>query len=75
MVPRKTRWPTVSTPSATIALAQGLSLAVVAEGVETVGQRDFLGTIGCDVFQGYLYSRPVAAVEMAQLLAAGRVAA
>ena len=60
---------------ATIALAQGLSLAVVAEGVETVGQRDFLGTIGCDVFQGYLYSRPVAAVEMAQLLAAGRVAA
>ena len=58
---------------ATIALAQGLSLAVVAEGVETVGQRDFLGTIGCDVFQGYLYSRPVAAVEMAQLLAQGRV--
>ncbi|MBQ5965804.1 EAL domain-containing protein [Massilia sp. ZL223] len=58
---------------ATIALAQGLSLAVVAEGVETVGQRDFLGTIGCDVFQGYLYSRPVAAVEMAQLLAQGRL--
>ncbi|MEH6437331.1 two-component system response regulator [Massilia sp. DD77] len=59
---------------ATIALAQGLSLAVVAEGVETIGQRDFLGAIGCDVFQGYLYSRPVAAVEMAELLALGRVA-
>jgi len=58
---------------ATIALAQGLSLAVVAEGVETVGQRDFLGTLGCDVLQGYLYGRPVPAFEMAQLLAKGRV--
>jgi EAL domain-containing protein (putative c-di-GMP-specific phosphodiesterase class I) len=59
---------------ATIALAQGLSLSVVAEGVETIGQRDFLGLIGCDVMQGYLYSRPVPAPEMAQLLAKGRVA-
>ncbi|MCD2519203.1 EAL domain-containing protein [Massilia sp. G4R7] len=59
---------------ATIALAQGLSLSVVAEGVETTGQRDFLGLIGCDVMQGYLYSRPVPAHEMAQLLAKGRVA-
>jgi len=58
---------------ATIALAQGLSLAVVAEGVETIGQRDFLGTLGCDVLQGYLYGRPVPAFEMAQLLAQGRV--
>jgi diguanylate cyclase (GGDEF)-like protein/PAS domain S-box-containing protein len=58
---------------ATIALAQGLSLAVVAEGVETVGQRDFLGSLGCDVLQGYLYGRPVPAFEMAQLLAKGRV--
>ena len=58
---------------ATIALAQGLSLAVVAEGVETVGQRDFLGSLGCDVLQGYLYGRPVPAVEMARLLALGRV--
>lgn len=59
---------------ATIALAQGLSLSVVAEGVETIGQRDFLGLIGCDVMQGYLYSRPVPAHEMAALLAKGRVA-
>jgi EAL domain-containing protein (putative c-di-GMP-specific phosphodiesterase class I) len=58
---------------ATIALAQGLSLAVVAEGVETIGQRDFLGSLGCDVLQGYLYGRPVPAFEMAQLLARGRV--
>ena len=58
---------------ATIALAQGLSLSVVAEGVETAGQRDYLGLIGCDVMQGYLYSRPVPAHEMAQLLARGRI--
>jgi len=58
---------------ATIALAQGLSLAVVAEGVETVGQRDFLGSLGCDVLQGYLYGRPVPACEMARLLEQGRV--
>ena len=58
---------------ATIALAQGLSLSVVAEGVETVGQRDFLGSIGCDVLQGYLYGRPVPASEMAQMLLLGRV--
>lgn len=58
---------------ATIALARGLSLAVVAEGVETVGQRDFLGSLGCDVMQGYLYGRPAPAPEMARLLAQGRV--
>ena len=58
---------------ATIALAQGLSLAVVAEGVETIGQRDFLGSLGCDVLQGYLYGRPVPAADMAALLAIGRV--
>jgi len=58
---------------ATIALAEGLSLRVVAEGVETLAQRDFLGRIGCDVLQGYLYSPPVPAREMQELLQAGRV--
>ncbi|UVW30094.1 EAL domain-containing protein [Massilia sp. H6] len=59
---------------ATIALAQGLSLQVVAEGVETTAQRDFLGSLGCDVMQGYLYCRPVPAHEIALLLAKGHVA-
>ena len=59
---------------ATIALAAGLSLKVVAEGVETLAQRDFLGRIGCDVLQGYLYSRPLPASEVEALLRAGRVA-
>ncbi|MGJ9418638.1 EAL domain-containing protein [Massilia sp. CMS3.1] len=58
---------------ATIALAEGLSLKVVAEGVETLAQRDFLGKIGCEVLQGYLYSQPLPAREMELLLQVGRV--
>jgi len=42
-----------------VALAQNLGLAVVAEGVETAEQRDFLIGIGCQGFQGYLFGRPV----------------
>ncbi len=53
---------------ATIALAHGLSLVVIAEGVETEGQLAFLSAIGCDEVQGYLFSRPVPADDMAQLL-------
>lgn len=59
---------------ATVALAQGLSLAVVAEGVETAEQRDYLCGIGCDIQQGYLYSRPLPAEAIAALLEAGAVA-
>jgi EAL domain-containing protein (putative c-di-GMP-specific phosphodiesterase class I) len=43
-----------------VALGQSLGLAVIAEGVETTGQRDFLEQNGCPAFQGYLYSRPLA---------------
>ena len=53
---------------ATIALAHGLSLIVIAEGVETEGQLAFLSQIGCDKVQGYLFSRPVPADEMARLM-------
>jgi diguanylate cyclase (GGDEF)-like protein/PAS domain S-box-containing protein len=42
-----------------VALGQSLGLAVIAEGVETSGQRDFLASQGCLTYQGYLFSRPV----------------
>jgi diguanylate cyclase (GGDEF)-like protein/PAS domain S-box-containing protein len=41
-----------------LTLARSLDLAVVAEGVETPGQRDFLHKNGCKAFQGYLFGRP-----------------
>ena len=41
-----------------VALAQSLGLAVIAEGVETAAQRDFLIAHGCRAFQGYFYGRP-----------------
>ena len=43
-----------------LSLAHSLDLSVVAEGVETAGQRDFLLNIGCKAFQGYFFGRPVA---------------
>ncbi|NDP40430.1 MAG: EAL domain-containing protein [Rhodoferax sp.] len=42
-----------------VALADTLGLSVIAEGVETTAQRDFLAAQGCHAYQGYLYSRPV----------------
>jgi EAL domain-containing protein (putative c-di-GMP-specific phosphodiesterase class I) len=49
---------------ATIGLAHNLGLKVVAEGVETVEQLEYLRSRGCDLVQGYLYSRPVPAAEV-----------
>ncbi|EKE17364.1 MAG: hypothetical protein ACD_10C00479G0002 [uncultured bacterium] len=45
--------------AATIALGHNLGLTLVAEGVETEAQRDFLCRLGCDVLQGYLYGKPL----------------
>jgi diguanylate cyclase (GGDEF)-like protein/PAS domain S-box-containing protein len=55
--------------SAIVSLAQNLKLDVIAEGVETEAQRDFLRERGCHVMQGYLFSRPLPAEEIPRLLA------
>jgi EAL domain-containing protein (putative c-di-GMP-specific phosphodiesterase class I) len=54
---------------AIIQLGHTLQLTVIAEGVETDAQLAFLRNYGCDEVQGYLYSRPVPAVEFVKLLA------
>ena len=52
-----------------VALGQTLGLQVVAEGVETAGQRDFLADIGCVAYQGYFFSKPLSAQAFADFLA------
>jgi EAL domain-containing protein (putative c-di-GMP-specific phosphodiesterase class I) len=59
---------------AVIALGQSLGLMVIAEGVETEGQRDFLLRQGCHAFQGYLFSRPLPVAEF-DALTMGKVSA
>lgn len=57
--------------SAIVDLAHTLSFSVVAEGVENREQLDFLDTIFCDQFQGYLFSRPVPEPDFRRLLSQG----
>jgi len=53
-----------------IVMAHKLGLKVIAEGVETVEQRDWLREAKCDYAQGYLFSAPVSSLELAKLLKA-----
>ncbi|NML25429.1 EAL domain-containing protein [Zoogloea dura] len=55
--------------TATLSIARDLGLEVVAEGVETEAQRDFLLERQCAVMQGYLFSRPLPATAITELLA------
>ena len=42
-----------------LALGHSLGLGVIAEGVETEAQRDFLANSGCSAYQGYYFCRPL----------------
>lgn len=53
---------------AIIAVAEGLNLDVVAEGVETIAQREILLSMGCGFAQGYLFSRPLSPEAMQAFL-------
>jgi diguanylate cyclase (GGDEF)-like protein len=54
--------------AAIMALGRQLNMEVIAEGVETVEQVGFLGSIGCDELQGYYFSRPVEARSISELI-------
>jgi diguanylate cyclase (GGDEF)-like protein len=56
--------------SAVVHLAHDLGLGVVAEGVETTGQRDVLVGLDCDELQGYLFARPMPASDVLPWIAA-----
>jgi len=57
--------------SAVIAMGKALNIRVIAEGVETKEQLDFLMERGCYEFQGYLFSRPMAASALTDMLHTG----
>jgi EAL domain-containing protein (putative c-di-GMP-specific phosphodiesterase class I) len=60
---------------AIIALAKGLNLAVIAEGVETAEQGTMLRLFGCEEAQGFFFSQPRPAGEIEELVRRGRLAA
>ena len=57
--------------TAIISMAHSLDVKVVAEGVETVEQFDFLRVRGCDEIQGYYLAQPLPAIEISKLLLRG----
>ena len=58
-----------------LAMGRGLGLETLAEGVETAGQLEILESLGCDAYQGYLFSRPLEAEAFAALLPHRQIAA
>ncbi len=60
--------------NAVVAMAHNMKMKVIAEGVETESQLDFLRQVGCDEMQGFLYSRPLTAEKFVELAGNGNKA-
>ncbi len=56
-----------------VRMAKWLELPIIAEGVESIEQADFLRSIGCDYIQGYLYSKPIPKEEYVELISGSTV--
>ncbi len=61
--------------SSVVNMAKWLNIPVIAEGVETIGQADFLRSIGCNYIQGYLYSRPLPEQEYEKIVSSSHIGA
>lgn len=61
----------VAIVQAVLSLAHGLGITVVAEGIETPAQARRLRDLGCDLGQGYVWSRPLAPEKLAAILTTG----
>ncbi len=59
--------------SSVVNMAKWLSMPIIAEGVETIEQADFLKSIGCNYIQGYLYSKPLPEPEYEALISRSHV--
>lgn len=59
--------------SSIVRMAKWLRMPVIAEGVETIKQADFLRSIGCNYIQGYLYSKPIPEEEFVEMLSGSTV--
>ncbi len=59
--------------SSLVNLAKWLKMPVIAEGVETTEQAEFLRSIGCNYVQGYLYSRPLPEAEYEKLISSSQL--
>ena len=51
-----------------VSMAQKLNMPIIAEGVETLEQAEFLSGIGCDIIQGYFYEKPCSVEEFEAIL-------
>jgi EAL domain-containing protein (putative c-di-GMP-specific phosphodiesterase class I) len=65
---------TATVVRAAIRLAHELGIEIIAEGIETEGQSQFLLSAGCEHGQGFYFSRPVDAARAAELLRSGKIA-